>query len=78
MKMVAGAILILAASVCFAAGLLADALCTAHGRTASLGGTAYFVSVAVGLIGLGVLFSASIASTFGPTPLPPGNTPRQD
>ncbi len=76
--MIAGAILILAAAVLLAGGLLADAVCVAYGQSAYLERAAYFVSLVVGMLGLFFLFADSIIGTFRPTLPSPGNAPRQN
>jgi hypothetical protein len=76
MKLLAGAILILAATVSLTGGLIAEALCLATGRTGSPAWPGYLASVVIGLFGFGLLLT-SLAGSLPPTP-PPPDPPRQD
>ncbi len=52
MKLTAGAILILAAAVCLAGGLVADAICIGSNRLNSPAAWGYIASLIVGVFGL--------------------------
>lgn len=59
MKMLAGAVVVLAAAVLIAAGTLADALVEAANRSGSPGALATVIGAVVGVIGLAVLILGS-------------------
>ena len=61
--MVAGAILILAAAASLAGALLANALCTAAGRTASPGWPGYVACLVASVIGFLLLAAGTLDRT---------------
>lgn len=74
MKMLAGAVVVLAAAVLIAAGTLADALVQAANRTGDPGALAIVLGAVAGLIGLAVFILGSQESQTNhhrPPPPPP-------